>query len=167
MYILLHRFEMRVKHQSYIRETLTQAAEAAERGDRPCGSLLVRDEEILKRASNRVYSGDDITLHPELTLIRWLAAECSVDQQRETILYTTIEPCSMCATAIAQTDLGAVVYAVPGDSYWKLAAKSSHAVPDDYIPCAEVFDRLGSQTSVDGSVLTAEGLAVVREWLNQ
>ncbi len=156
-----------MNHNKYIRETIAQAAAAAERGDRPCGSLLVHEGDILNRATNRVYSSDDITRHPELTLARWLAAECSVDQQRETVLYTTIEPCSMCATAIARTDLGSVVYSVPGDRYWELAGTSAYAVPDDYIPCAEVFDRLGSQTSVDGSVLTDEGLAVVREWLSE
>jgi tRNA(Arg) A34 adenosine deaminase TadA len=142
------------------------AGQAAKRGDRPCGSLLVVDESICARDTNRVNSDDDIALHPELSLVRQLARRLTETEQQKAVLYTTIEPCSMCATAITYTKLSKVVYSVPGDRYWELAARS-HSVPDDYIGCTEVFDRLGANVDIVGSVLEDEALSVIRDCLDQ
>jgi len=149
--------------ETYIRRTIQMARDAAERGDRPCGSLLVQDGIVLSEDTNRVYTENDLALHPELSLARWADQNLSEDQRTETTLYTTVEPCSMCATAIGMTGLGTVVYCVDGDSYWEFAANAGHSVPEDYIPCKEVIDRMGCKTKVLGPLLESDGMNMVRD----
>ena len=55
-------------HESHMRRALGLAREAAARGDRPFGSVLVRDDEVIMTESNRVVTEDDIRRHPELQL---------------------------------------------------------------------------------------------------
>lgn len=151
--------------EQYIEQTIQLARQAAERGDRPCGSLLVHDSTVLERDTNRVYSGDDIALHPELSLARWASRELTADEQAETTLYTTVEPCSMCATALALTNLGRVVFCVSGARYWTVASEIHDSVPNDYIPCSEVLGRLGADTAVTESVLEEKGLVTIKACL--
>lgn len=150
-------------HDPYIRRCIGMAETAAERGDRPCGSLLVRDGEVLHEDTNRVYTDDDLALHPELSLARWADRELAPEERAEAVVYTTIEPCSMCATGIALAGLGGVVFCVSGAEYWDLVADSGLDVPTGYIPCAEVLDRLGRDVPVVESVLEEEGLVAIRE----
>lgn len=149
--------------ETYIRRTIQMARDAAERGDRPCGSLLVRDGTVLREDTNRVYTDEDLALHPELSLARWADRNLSKDQRIETILYTTVEPCSMCATAIGMTGIGTVVYCIDGSNYWEYAANAGHSVPEDYIPCEEVIDRMGSRARVLGPLIESDGMAMIRD----
>lgn len=149
----------------HIRRTIDLAEYAAERGDRPCGSLLVHEGTVLKEDTNRVYTDDDIALHPELSLLRWGNRELSPDELSNTTLYTTIEPCSMCATALSMTELGRVVFCVSGEQYWTAAAAAGYDVPEDYIPCSEVIERLGSETILTGPILEKQGFGVIKDCL--
>lgn len=151
--------------RAHIRRTIDLAEHAAERGDRPCGSLLVHQGSVLREDTNRVYTDDDIALHPELSLLRWAGRELSADELRHTTLYTTIEPCSMCATALSMTELDRVVFCVSGERYWTAAAAAGYDVPGDYIPCSEVVGRLGCETTVTESVLEQRGFDAVRNCL--
>lgn len=153
-------------HRPYIEQTITLAAKAAERGDRPCGSLLTRDGNVLRQDTNRVYTDDDLALHPELSLARWANRELPPAARRESIVYTTVEPCSMCATALAFADIGGVVFCVSGERYWELAAESEHTVPESYIPCAEVFEQVSADTQVVASVLEDRGMRTIRDALS-
>ncbi len=70
-------------------------------------------------------------------------------------MYTSTEPCPMCASAIVYAALGRVVYSV--------SVESIAALRDDgliEIPCEEVVDRAGGSTTVEGPVLEDEGIAV-------
>lgn len=55
-------------HESHMQKAFDLAREAVERGDRPFGSVLVRDDSVVMRESNRVNTEDDIRRHPELHL---------------------------------------------------------------------------------------------------
>jgi tRNA(Arg) A34 adenosine deaminase TadA len=152
-------------HGPHIERTIEMAAEAARRGDRPCGSVLVRDDAVLRGETNRVRTDDDIALHPELSLARWAARELSPTKRAESVVYTTVEPCSMCAYAVATVGLGGVVFCVSGANYWETVAAFRESVPDGYLPCAEVIERSGGSVPVVGPVREAEGLDVVRATL--
>lgn len=152
-------------HGPYIERTIEMAAEAARRGDRPCGSVLVRDDTVLRGETNRVRTGDDIALHPELSLARWAGRELSPTERAESVVYTTVEPCSMCARAIATAGLGGVVFCVSGANYWETVGAFRESVPDGYVPCAEVIERSGGDVPVVGPVREADGLAVIRATL--
>ena len=146
-------------HEPPMRRAIDLAAEAGDRGDGPFGSVLVRDGEIRMTERNRTNTENDLALHPELTLARRAASEWSPGDRAETVMYTSTEPCAMCATGIAYAGLGAVVYSVSGDRVAALRGGSPG------IPCDEVFDRLDADVAVEGPVLEADGLSLHRQFL--
>jgi tRNA(Arg) A34 adenosine deaminase TadA len=139
-------------HEPHVERALELAREAGERGDGPYGSLLVRDGRVVGQAGNREHTDDDLALHPELTLAR--RAGRTLDAPGDVVLYTSTEPCPMCAAGIAYAGLGGVVYGVANARL----AEAFDRVPG--IPCAEVIERLGGDAAVAGPVLEAEALAV-------
>jgi tRNA(Arg) A34 adenosine deaminase TadA len=144
-------------HETHIRRTLELAREAADRGNGPYGSLLVLDGEVVMEERNRESTDDDIALHPELTLARRAARELSPDERERAIMYTSTEPCPMCAGGIAIASLGAVVFSVSCDA----AADIRGDEPG--FSCEAVFESKGADIAVRGPVLPDEGAEVHRE----
>lgn len=145
-------------HEPFLERAIELAREAGDRGDGPYGSVLVRDGEIVAEATNREHTDDDIALHPELTLAREAASEMTAEERAETVMYTSTEPCPMCATGIVYAGLGGVVYSVSG------AAVEATVGGETGFPCEAVFDSFGADVPVVGSVLESDGLAVHREY---
>jgi tRNA(Arg) A34 adenosine deaminase TadA len=104
------------RDERFLRIAIRLAAEARESGDPPFGSLLVTlDGRVLAEERNTTITARDITAHPELKLARWAARELPTAIARTLTMYTSCEPCAMCATAIARSNLGRIVYALSGD----------------------------------------------------
>jgi tRNA(Arg) A34 adenosine deaminase TadA len=102
--------------ERHLRRAIELAAEARAAGDMPFGSLLVGPAgEVLAEDRNTVLSGSDITAHPELKLARWAARQLDADTARRTTMYTSCQPCPMCAGAISRSGLGRVVFALSGE----------------------------------------------------
>jgi len=90
---------------------LDEAKAAATRGEVPVGAVLVSNSgEVLAQAGNRTRERNDPTAHAEINVIR--AACEALEQERLTgcDLYVTLEPCSMCATAIAHARIARIYY---------------------------------------------------------
>jgi len=86
-----------------MRLALSEAAAAAARGEVPVGAVLVDASTgaVLARAGNRVEEMSDPTAHAELLAIRAAAKKLGAPRLVECDLYVTLEPCPMCAQAIA------------------------------------------------------------------
>jgi tRNA(Arg) A34 adenosine deaminase TadA len=116
--------------EDHLRQAIGLAAAARAAGDQPFGSLLVdADGTVLAEDRNTVISERDITAHPELKLARWAARELDADAARATTMYTSCQPCAMCANAIARAGLGRVVFALSGGQLDDL--KPSGAIAPD------------------------------------
>ncbi len=76
----------------------------------PFGSVIVRDHQLIAAAHNRVWETCDPTAHAEVTTIRAGSASLRTIDFSGCILYSTCEPCPMCATAIHWSKFDAVVY---------------------------------------------------------
>jgi len=137
-------------HESHMSRAIALAEEAADRGDRPFGSVLVRDDEITMTESNRVDTADDIRRHPELHLARRACRDLSPDERASTVMYTSTEPCPMCAGGIRIAGLGRVVYSVSS------AETAALAGGEPSTPCAEILDS----TEVVGPVCNDAGRQV-------
>lgn len=91
---------------SPMRLALAEAEAAAARGDVPVGAVLVDGEgRVLAAAGNRVEADHDPTAHAEMLVLRRGAAQSGAARLTECDLYVTLEPCAMCAAAIALTRL--------------------------------------------------------------
>ncbi|MEO3747469.1 nucleoside deaminase [Plantactinospora sp. B5E13] len=109
---------MKPDDEKFLRRAVEIAGEAGVLGERPFGSLLVgADGTVLVEDHNTVVSDRDITAHPELKLARWAARELTPDVAATTTMFTSCEPCPMCATAIARSGLGRVVYALSAEQF--------------------------------------------------
>jgi tRNA(Arg) A34 adenosine deaminase TadA len=102
--------------EQHLRRAIELAAAARAGGDMPFGSLLVGPAgDVLAEERNTVLTERDIAAHPELKLARWAARNLEAEDARETTMYTSCQPCPMCAGAIARSGLGRVVFALSSE----------------------------------------------------
>ncbi len=80
---------------------LTEARDAAARGEVPVGAVLVLDGQVVASAGNETKALNDPTAHAEMLAIRRACAALGTDRLISADLYVTLEPCPMCAAAIA------------------------------------------------------------------
>ena len=100
-------------NEEHLRRAIALAAEARHNGNPPFGSLLAGpDGAVLAEERNSSLTDDDITAHPELKLARWAARELDAETAAKTTMYTSCEPCGMCAGAVARSGIGRVVFAL-------------------------------------------------------
>ncbi|MET9619711.1 MULTISPECIES: nucleoside deaminase [unclassified Streptomyces] len=116
-----------------LRRAIALAAKAREGGDPPFGSLLAGpDGTVLAEAHNTTLTDKDITAHPELKLARWAARELDVATAAETTMYTSCQPCGMCAAVIQQAGLRRVVFALSNEQLLDIRPGSGRQpVPQD------------------------------------
>jgi len=144
----------RLEHERYMDRAIALAREAVDRGDEPFGSVLVRDAAIVAAARNGVNTRDDLREHPELTLAAEAARDMTPAERAQTVMYTSTEPCAMCAGGIYHAGLGAVGYSVSADRVAELAGG------DFAVPSADVFAYGSRDIDVFGPVLPEAGAAV-------
>jgi tRNA(adenine34) deaminase len=80
---------------------LAQARAAAAAGEVPVGCVIVRNGEVVARTGNRTLTDRDPTAHAEMLAIRQAAATIGSERLADCDLYVTLEPCTMCAGALA------------------------------------------------------------------
>ncbi|MFJ8474854.1 nucleoside deaminase [Kitasatospora sp. NPDC094011] len=124
--------------EELLRRAIGIAARAVELGDAPYGSLLAGpDATVLAEAHNTVRRDDDITAHPELKLARWAARTLDAETAARTTLYTSCQPCGMCAGALVRSGIGRVVFALateqlvelnPASGEWPVLAADGPAL---------------------------------------
>jgi tRNA(Arg) A34 adenosine deaminase TadA len=140
-----------------LRQAFAVARRAREGGDHPFGSVLAdRDGNVLREQGNGYTSeGHDRTAHAEKLLASWAAKSLSLDQLRECTLYTSAEPCAMCAGAIYWAGIGRVVY---GQTEHDLKTQTgAHAEnPTLDLPCHIVFEAGQRPTEIVGPLLEQE-----------
>ncbi len=92
-------------------QALALAEQAAAAGEAPVGALIVLDGKVLAAEPNRMRELNDPTAHAELLVIRHALAARGTGRLDGCDLYVTLEPCAMCAGAIAHARLRRVYYA--------------------------------------------------------
>lgn len=96
---------------AWMRRALLLAQRAGDSGEVPVGAVLVRGATVLGEAHNAVLADNDPTSHAELLAIRSAAVAAGNYRLTDTTLYTTLEPCAMCAGAIVHARIERVVIA--------------------------------------------------------
>ena len=96
-----------------MRAALDAARDAAAAGEVPVGAALVHDGRIIAVAANAPRGLADPTAHAEMRVIRAAAAQMGRDRLKECDLWVTLEPCAMCAGAIAHARIARLYYGAP------------------------------------------------------
>ncbi len=96
--------------EKYMRLALDEARQALEREEVPIGAIVVGGGRIVGRGHNLVETLADATAHAEMQAITAATSTLGGKYLNDCTLYVTVEPCAMCAGAIAWSQLGAVVY---------------------------------------------------------
>lgn len=99
--------------QALMRSALELAQAAADAGDVPVGAVIARGEEVLGAAGNEREQMGDPTAHAEILALRQASVTLGGWRLPEATLYVTLEPCAMCAGAIALARVQRLVYATP------------------------------------------------------
>jgi tRNA(adenine34) deaminase len=94
----------------WMRQALVAAHEARLRGEVPVGTCIVSGEALLAVAGNRTRTDQDPTAHAEIVALREAAHRVSNYRIVDAVVYSTIEPCVMCAGALIQARVRRLVY---------------------------------------------------------
>ncbi len=102
--------ELLQKDEKFMRRALDEARQAFERHEVPIGAVVVAGDRIIGRGHNLVEMLADATAHAEMQALTAAAATLGGKYLKECTLYVTVEPCVMCAGAIAWSQVGRVVW---------------------------------------------------------
>lgn len=144
----------------HLRLAISVAAQAREHGNHPFGAVLTDDQhQVRLQAENTVVTSCDCTGHAETNLVRLATQQFSPEQLTRFTLYSSAEPCAMCAGAIHWSQIGRVVYALSEpDLYAIIGPAPEHLL----LPCRDVFAHSQQPIEVEGpiAVLNREARAV-------
>ena len=135
-----------------MRRALLAATSAAEKGEVPVGAVVAREGEVLAVAANEREATKDPTAHAELLAIRQAAASLGGWRLAGCTLYSTLEPCPMCAGAAHAARIDRLVYATPDPKAGY--AGTLHNVPAD--------GRLNHTITVEKGLLKEEAAELLR-----
>jgi tRNA(Arg) A34 adenosine deaminase TadA len=152
------------QHEEFIRRSIMLSKSARDHGNHPFGALLVNDKnEIILEAENTVFSDNDVTRHAELNLVSKANRTLDPEIIKESTLYTSTEPCAMCAGSIFWTGIKRVVYACSEERLGEITRKSGTEEKDGSlnVPCRLIFSRASGRTvQVIGPILEEEAAKV-------
>lgn len=115
---------MQGSHEQWMRHALTRAQAAGVQGNVPVGALVIIDDELIASGMNLRHVLQDPTAHAELSALSRAGQRLGKWRLDEATLVVTLEPCAMCAGAIAQARVKTLVY---GASEAKTGAIASTA----------------------------------------
>ena len=96
--------------EHWMRQALAAAREAEDRGEVPVGTCVVHDDQLIAVSGNRTRTDCDPTAHAEIVALREAAHKLGNYRLTGVAVYSTIEPCAMCAGALIQARIGSLIY---------------------------------------------------------
>ncbi len=146
--------ELTKKDYEYLRRCLELAEEAYLAGDEPFGSILVNAKgDIIAEARNRV-NEINVLAHPEYELAKWAVENLSVEERKQTKMYTTGEHCPMCAGAHGWVGLGDLIYLSSAKqliSWLKEEGATGSAI--QFTPSEEIINNITIKGPGEGDLL--------------
>ena len=112
----------------YMRQPILDARKAFDRGEIPVGAVVVCRERIIARSHNLTETLNDVTAHAEMQAITAAANNLGGKYLPDCTLYVTVEPCVMCAGAIAWSQMGRLVFGAADEKrgYQRYAPHALH-----------------------------------------
>jgi tRNA(adenine34) deaminase len=143
--------------EEFMREALAEAECAREHGEVPVGAVILLGGAVIARGRNEVITSSDPTAHAEVVALREAARSLGNYRLTGATLYSTIEPCAMCAGALVHARIATLVY---GASDPKAGAVDTH-----FGLCTTDF--LNHQVVVRGGILEDECRRVLQSFFRE
>ena len=133
-------------------EIMQMAIAEAEKSETPFGAVIVKDNEIVEKAGNTVESDADPTCHAEVNVLRKLTTRLKTAAlESGYTLYSTCEPCAMCAATCFWAGISEIVYGAGASDF-----------EDDYNPnminmrCEEIIGKSPASIKIKSGILKEE-----------
>ncbi len=150
---------MNEKDLKLMRAAIDVARSARNSGNHPFGAILANEEgHILLEAENTVITERDCTGHAETNLMRLASKTYEADFLAKCTLYTSTEPCPMCAGAIFWGNVRRVIYGLSEEGLYGMIGEDSEDVL--YLPCRNIFEAGQKSIEVIGPILEQEAKKV-------
>ena len=146
-------------HERWMRIAMEQARESIAGGQSPFGSVIVRNGELVSANHNEVWQRCDPTAHGEVVNIQAAAKKLGTIDLCGCTLYSTCEPCPMCASAIHWAKIEAVYYGAT------IADAKGAGFTELTLPITEVYRIGGSPVKLFPGILADECKKLFSEWL--
>jgi tRNA(Arg) A34 adenosine deaminase TadA len=146
--------------ETFLRRAFELARQAVTTGNHPFGAVLVDQKgNVLIEMENGYMPAHDATAHAERLIATQACTTLSPDVLRHATLYSSAEPCAMCAGAIYWAGIGRLVYGLSERRLRRLTGNHPENPTLD-LPCREVFKSGQRPTEVVGPMLEDEAEAV-------
>jgi len=143
--------------ERWMRQALAAAQEAGSCGEVPVGTCIVSGDEVIAISGNRTRTDCDPTAHAEIVALREAAQKVGNYRLAGVDVYSTIEPCAMCAGALIQARIRRLIYGAPDDRAG--AVRSRFRICDT--------DFLNHRIEVRTGVLEEECRALMQEFFRR
>ena len=100
-----------MKKELLMREALVQAKKALKKGEVPIGAVVALGDKIIGRGHNQPITKKDPTAHAEIIALKEASNRLDNYRLNEAIIYTTLEPCLMCAGALVHARIKKIIFA--------------------------------------------------------
>ena len=100
-----------MKKELLMKEALVQAKKALKKGEVPIGAVVVLGDEIIGKGHNQPITKKDPTAHAEIIALKEASNRLENYRLNEAIIYTTLEPCLMCAGALVHARIKKIIFA--------------------------------------------------------
>jgi tRNA(Arg) A34 adenosine deaminase TadA len=148
-------------HEAHMREVFAIARRARTHGNRPFGAMLVAGNgAVLSVAENSQITDEQVLAHAEMNLLHRAVKDFTPDVLEASTLYTSAEPCAMCAGAIFWSGVSRLVFGLSGDRLHQISGFSPQMV---VASARDVLDRAGRKVEVIGPVFEREAEAIITE----
>ena len=104
-----------MNYELFMGEALAEGGLALAHGERPNAAVAVVDDAMVVRARDRVQESNDPTAHAVINALRETARKLGADRLADATIFATMEPCAMCVGALLESDVEALVYALPNE----------------------------------------------------
>ena len=137
-----------------MKEALMEAKKALEKGEVPIGAIVVLGEDIIGRGYNQSITKNDPTAHAEIMALRDASINLKNYRLKDTLVYSTLEPCLMCA--------GALVHARVKKLFYSASDPKSGVIENNGSLVQSSF--LNHKMSYEGGVLKAESSKILKNF---
>jgi len=154
---ILFKSEMEYNHNYFMEHAFREAKLAFRESEVPIGAIVVIKNKIIGRGHNRTEALKDATAHAEMIAITSAAESYGDWRLDDSILYSTIEPCAMCAGAAVLSRIKTIVYGAPDPRFG--ACDSLFNIPTD--------TRLNHRIEIVSGVMAEESVELMQLFFKQ